>query len=221
METYLDKANPAGISVCTWGVETWEKLHGEGRALTKHTFHIGFCLIDGGHYSCVLAHTVQGQRAVEGTIVNWSADKPTPREVLEFYKNAQLSVPDRQDFQPREYAMGPSGFIHAGVSLVTVDSALVEGAGDGGPGPAQGGCMLQVANGSPALLRFASFDAFSIPYLAVYFFASGGVSTAGLRPVTVAGYSIKKEQERAAILPRNPGLIRASYRLGSKCRPLR
>ncbi|KAL2186610.1 hypothetical protein L209DRAFT_391063 [Thermothelomyces heterothallicus CBS 203.75] len=58
------------------------------------------------NYSCVLGHTVQGQRAVEGTIVNWSAEKPTRREVLEFYKNAQLPVPDREDFQPREYAMG-------------------------------------------------------------------------------------------------------------------
>ncbi|KAK3309863.1 uncharacterized protein B0T15DRAFT_546014 [Chaetomium strumarium] len=107
MQTYLDNAEPEQISLPQWGVTTWQNAHGERRASSRHTFHIGFRYMrdTGDYWTCILVDTrTEGSLPVAGTFINWGTNPPTPREVLLLYQNARF--PLSRDFKPSRSGSG-------------------------------------------------------------------------------------------------------------------
>jgi hypothetical protein len=87
MLVYLENANPNHIGHTGWGIETWHECHGETRSKSKFTFHIGIRVDHEGNYlTCILLKGKGGNKAVEGTIINWGPEEPDMAVVLEHYQ---------------------------------------------------------------------------------------------------------------------------------------
>ncbi|KAF4446843.1 hypothetical protein F53441_9547 [Fusarium austroafricanum] len=106
LKKYLRGAKLSHFATANWGSgSVWKFGHGEGRATSRKTYHIGFKIRwDGHHVTCIFLEAPGGNRRLstqEGktptTERDWGIECPTPQEVLKFYKRSWEVADDEEE----------------------------------------------------------------------------------------------------------------------------